>query len=1166
MSLFGALKTGVTGLTAQSSAMSIISDNIANVNTVGYKAGSASFSTLVTKQTSSTAYSSGGVQCRNRTGIDAQGLLSGTTRSTDLGISGNGFFVTTTTSNPGAEDLYSYTRAGSFEVDENGYLRNANGAYLQAWPLQAYDGSENASLVKIGENMYMKAYSDETGSTVYVNDNVIDSTNMKSINLNTIGGTAQETQNIRFGANLPSDAPVFNPAKPEEGGRYSSAVLVYDSLGNSHNVTMTFTKVESGAWSIDLEMPSGAATLVTYSQSEIVNDATPDVYSARAQLEFTSIPTNHSTIAMETNGTNYVFEFTTDGTTTYSPKANEKVIAVDLSSGVVTTADAVDKFSKAIQANMPGAARFTVSSDGKSIQVEQSNSGASVKFNAGKCKAVLQSIANPDPVTNIATGEFELPEIDWDIKNTARVDFIGNKPNDYLNKSVTIGTNTYKFSNKDAATSEGVVTVNISSAIDRKTGTVNTVKLVQLLKAKINDNEPDYTRYVASGSTLEINPTSTGANILVNSGNSASVTFQNTNLAAYVGQTIEIGDRTNKLTETYEFVDDPAMVSGTMLANGNIAVNISGLTEKDTTDALPIAVMNELYQTIQTYYKNNSSIADLSNYFQVSGATLVSTGDYLIVDGNDTTVKANQATLDLSTFNKFKDYDGHGVVIKDVTYRFTKFGETVASPLVTVDITDAIESQIVTFKANPAANKTIVINGTTYEFVNAGGTATGTNTAVEIQGTLLATIEKLRDAAGLPANSVAQDGTDVKITLSDGDVTAIDVKDIGTLDETVNAVKAMALLGEMSGHSDAVNGATMTLNCYADAVTFTTQPNDGTSLNLNGTTYTFKTTPGAAHEVKIVAGDIEQTLKNLCAAAGLSTDLVVQDGANWTIKIDDTVTSVSVDTSGATVPQPFDTNGVGKVSNRKIVNQGFIATENTEGVGGSLSIVGKNNGKQINQPENTGLLAITNTFSFNNVDGAQNGSKIAGVRFNADGTPKEINMGNVAIEWANGAKDMTGNYYESSQINLYIGDTNTANGLTQLAGKYTTNYTTQDGAKYGSYTGVSVSENGVVTAIFDNGETRAIAQIPIATFVDANSLEALTGNIWIETTASGNATLRTAGEGGAGKISASSLEDSTVDIASEFTDMITTQRAYSAASKIITTADSMLEELLTIKR
>ena len=1074
MSLFGALKTGVTGLTAQSSAMSIISDNIANVNTVGYKAGSASFSTLVTKQTSSTAYSSGGVQCRNRTGIDAQGLLSGTTRSTDLGISGNGFFVTTTTSNPGAEDLYSYTRAGSFEVDENGYLRNANGAYLQAWPLQAYDGSENASLVKIGENMYMKAYSDETGSTVYVNDNVIDSTNMKSINLNTIGGTAQETQNIRFGANLPSDAPVFNPAKPEEGGRYSSAVLVYDSLGNSHNVTMTFTKVESGAWSIDLEMPSGAATLVTYSQSEIVNDATPDVYSARAQLEFTSIPTNHSTIAMETNGTNYVFEFTTDGTTTYSPKANEKVIAVDLSSGVVTTADAVDKFSKAIQANMPGAARFTVSSDGKSIQVEQSNSGASVKFNAGKCKAVLQSIANPDPVTNIATGEFELPEIDWDIKNTARVDFVSQKPEDYLNKSVTIGSNTYNFSDTDAAKTEGIVTVNISSAIDRRTGTVDTVKLVQLLKAKINDNEPDYTRYVASGSTLEINPTSTGANILVNSGNSTSVTFRNTNLAAYVGQTIRIGDKANNLDKEFEFTDNAGIVSGTMLANGNIAVNIADLTEKDTTDALPIAVMNALYQTIQTYYEKHESIENLSNYFQVSGSTLVSTGDFLATTANtDTTVNVNQQTLTF-TGTDAANFVGSTVGYDGKTYTFSKFKKTTGTQ---IDITDAIQSQKLKFGANPADGNSITIDGKTYTFKTTPAAAND----VQIGADAKTTLANLCAAAGLVAGAGVSIIDDT-LTLSNGKIVEINTGTSGaTLAELVSAEGVMTLFAEAIGKTEYQQGATLTLTKY---------------------------------------------------------------GAN-----------------------PFDAaTGAAAMGGVTTVAEDMISSKSTDGIGAGLSVVGKNNGKQVNQPENTGLLVLTNMFSFNNVDGAQNGSKIAGVRFNADGTPKEINMGNVAIEWANGAKDMTGNYYESSQINLYIGDTNTANGLTQLAGKYTTNYTTQDGAKYGSYTGVSVSENGVVTAIFDNGETRAIAQIPIATFVDANSLEALTGNIWIETTASGNATLRTAGEGGAGKISASSLEDSTVDIASEFTDMITTQRAYSAASKIITTADSMLEELLTIKR
>ena len=217
MSLFGALKTGVAGLTAQSSAMSIISDNIANVNTIGYKGNSASFSTLVTKQTSTSRYSSGGVQCRTRAGVDIQGLLSSTTYSTDISISGKGFFVATQVSEPEADDMWSYTRVGNFSIDQDGYLKNDNGYYLQAWPLQTYDGEENASLVPIGSNMYMKAYTDDDGTTVYVNDNIIDANNLRPVNLNTIGGTAQETHKISLGANLPADAPVYNPEFPEDG-------------------------------------------------------------------------------------------------------------------------------------------------------------------------------------------------------------------------------------------------------------------------------------------------------------------------------------------------------------------------------------------------------------------------------------------------------------------------------------------------------------------------------------------------------------------------------------------------------------------------------------------------------------------------------------------------------------------------------------------------------------------------------------------------------------------------------------------------------------------------------------------------------------------------------------------------------------------------------------
>lgn len=1066
MSLFGALKSGVSGLNAQSSAMSIISDNIANVNTIGYKANSASFSTLVTKQTSSTRYTSGGVQCRTRAGVDVQGLLSSTSYSTDLGISGNGFFVTTQTAQPSKDDLWSYTRVGTFTVDENGYLRNDNGYYLQAWPLKAFDGEENASLVQVGDNMFMKAYTDASGSTVYINDNIIDSDNMQPINLNTIGGTAQETQNISFGANLPADDPVFDPANPEAGGRHSSSVLIYDSLGNSHNAKLTFTKTENGTWSLDIGMPSGAATLITYSSSEVTNDATQDVYSARAQMEFTSIPKNHSTISMETNGKNYVFEFTTDGTTTYSPKANEVVVPVDLSSGIVTVGDAVDKFNEVIQATLPSAGRFSVGADGTTLEVQQSNSGSAIKFKVSTT-ACLQSATNPDPVTGISTGEFELPEIDWDVKNTARIDFASDNLDDYLGKSITIGTNTYVFSDTEAATSNGVVTINISDLINRGTGKIDTVKLVSLLKQTINDNEPDYDRYVASGSTLEINPTSTGANILVSSGNSASVTFQSTNIAAYVGQTVTIGDIAGGTFKTYKFTDNTGISSGTILDDGSIAVNISDLYEKDRTSAAPIGVMNALYNTMQDYYKNAVGVEDLSNYFQVNGATMVSSSKYL--EATTSQAELNKDTLTFKSTD-INDYNGKSVKIDGTTYTFSRG----VSNSTTLDLDKLINTQTLTFTNIPAANDTVTINGTTYTFVN--GPA-GTN-QISIDDPALGSAEDAMKALAAVAG-VEGSRTGATLTLS-GNVISENSAN-ANITETVDPTTIMTALAKLAGVAEHQTGASLVLTAYGtNAIT------DNTVVN-----------------------------------ADLTTDTTNEDRMT------------------------FGT---------------------TQGIGEALDIVGKNNGKQFNQPDTTGMLVLTNTFSFNNVENAQSGSIIPAVSFNADGTPKEINTSKIAIEWGNGASDMTDNYYESSQINLYIGDANTANGLTQLAGKFTTNYVTQDGAKYGNYTGVSISEDGIVTAIFDNGETRAIAQIPIATFVDANALEALTGNAYIETTSSGNATLRTAGEGGAGVISSNSLEESTVDIAEEFTDMITTQRAYSAASKIITTADSMLEELLTIKR
>jgi flagellar hook protein FlgE len=123
-----------------------------------------------------------------------------------------------------------------------------------------------------------------------------------------------------------------------------------------------------------------------------------------------------------------------------------------------------------------------------------------------------------------------------------------------------------------------------------------------------------------------------------------------------------------------------------------------------------------------------------------------------------------------------------------------------------------------------------------------------------------------------------------------------------------------------------------------------------------------------------------------------------------------------------------------------------------------------------------------------------------------------------------------------------------------------------NGTILGSFEGVSVGEDGIVTALFDNGTTRPIYKLPLATFRNPNGLNNQDGNAWIETQTSGAVSLLDAGTQGAGRLSSGALESSTVDLAEEFSNMIITQRAYSAAGKIITTADEMLDELIRLKR
>ena len=163
-----------------------------------------------------------------------------------------------------------------------------------------------------------------------------------------------------------------------------------------------------------------------------------------------------------------------------------------------------------------------------------------------------------------------------------------------------------------------------------------------------------------------------------------------------------------------------------------------------------------------------------------------------------------------------------------------------------------------------------------------------------------------------------------------------------------------------------------------------------------------------------------------------------------------------------------------------------------------------------------------------------------------------------AVAWAPGlgidAQDVT------FDLNAATG------GLTQYDSPSVVQAVMTNGTAFGNLSEIKIDEAGLVTAVFDNSVTRTIAQIALATFPSPDNLSQTSGNAYTVTQASGTFNLKVAGTGGAGKIGSSQLEASTVDLSAEFTGLITTQRAYSASSKIITTADEMLAELISIKR
>jgi len=139
-------------------------------------------------------------------------------------------------------------------------------------------------------------------------------------------------------------------------------------------------------------------------------------------------------------------------------------------------------------------------------------------------------------------------------------------------------------------------------------------------------------------------------------------------------------------------------------------------------------------------------------------------------------------------------------------------------------------------------------------------------------------------------------------------------------------------------------------------------------------------------------------------------------------------------------------------------------------------------------------------------------------------------------------------------------------GISQLATETQIQASSQNGFEPGSLSSFSVNPDGIVVGLYTNGLTRPLGQIAVAIFPNANGLERQGSNLWRNTDNSGIPVVGTPRTGGRGQINSGFLEQSNVDIGNEFTELIITQRGFQANTRVVTTVDEMLQELINMKR
>jgi len=1056
-------------------AMSVLGDNVSNVNTIAFKSSRATFQDVLSQSVATAAGAAQvgrGVTMTTIDGIFAQGSFESTSTATDLAIGGQGFFMLRAS---GSAEADMYTRAGEFRFDNEGFLVNPTGNFVQGWTLDTTSGERQGT---IGDINLGKTTPPVQTTSIQVIANVDSRKN-------------NETTELRLYDAWNGTNPALPvPSSPIDVNayEYTTAIKVYDSVGASHDLTVYFDRTsKDNEWEflVTCEPSEDQRSLSTGRDITGALDGSNDeasIYTPDTAYNYQ----NHKGAGALLYG---VLDFSTSGAISNMTAWNvppDGAVDPSQSTNLLTLTNTDQYYSFA--------ANFTGGATNQQIEL---NLGARY---SGQSTPVSQILASDGAAySSIGTAAPITKETLW---NT-----VYDESGSAVDTSAVVSYSGYNHSGVEVSGSYTLTPTgrvqDLLDAMGTTFGSTCSIDAAGRLRMTDDTGGPSGLAVTSFAFDSGVNPFGgTTATVIPTIKSSAGRLLDSSGASTILA--------TDNLTDVYG-------TGGLSKVDNGDVFTFAGNKVDGTTPAALVFTVGAA---------GNTTVQNLLD--ALATAYSVNPGDVT-------------ATLDASGYIVLTDTTS-GAAAGSWTPTLTSTTHPLANPI-------GADAAVYTTATSTPVMYTDALATTPV----AAGTAL-------LMDTFDPTGDRVAPGDVFTVSGTANDGTAVAATTFTVTATST-VADLATFLDS---------LFDDGNPLTAGPGTIAALNAGTGAIDFTGLP--ALSITLATTTAGTIATPlgaGAFTSASTPAGG--QINVNTSKQQVVSQDRGVSAFPGST--------PITGNTSLTSV---YDSSGVAIAAGDQIV---FTGTRGDSTPVSATFIYGTSYGSPLTAPNNPPTMQDLLTFletEFNaeaTVDGAGRlvltdrvADEVAAAGYHSALALTGITAG------ASGAVPFGTGTFSTVAADIgvedgsRVGDTMSINfstealSTTQYANSSTTIFQDQNGFAAGFLQSVSVDTAGIITGNYSNGQVLERAQVALASFNNLAGLNKEGGNVFRETSESGAPITGPPATNGLGTISPNSLEQSNVDLGSEFVKLITTQRGFQANSKIITTVDEMLSDLINLKR